>query len=59
MTKVLPRLKHHVRTANGISTEKHRGKNGVLGGTGQGNVFLGTACRDASCIVLKTLKIRI
>ena len=28
----------------------------MLGGTGQGNVFSGVACRDASCLIFKQLE---
>ena len=41
--KVLPRLKNHVGTSNGVSKENHGGKNDVLGRIGQGNVFSGAA----------------
>ena len=55
-TKELHRLKHHKRTANGVSKEKHGGKNDALGGIRQGKVFSGVACRDVLCIVFRRLE---
>ena len=40
VSKVLPRLEHHVGTVNGVSKDKHGGKKDTSCGTGQGNVFL-------------------
>ena len=53
LTKVLPRLEHHVGIVNGFSKEKCGGKNDLLGVTGQGNMFLGAACRDVSFIIFR------
>ena len=53
---MLPRLEHHVGTINGVSKEKHGGEKDMLGGTGQGNVFSGVACRDVSCLMFKQLE---
>ena len=39
LKKMLPRFEHHLGTANGVNTDKHRGKNELLGGIGQGNMF--------------------
>ena len=52
-TKVLPRLEHHVGIVNGVIKEKYGGKNDLLGVTGQGNIFLGAACRDVSFIIFR------
>ena len=38
ITNVLPRLENCAGTVNGVSKEKHRGRNNVLGGTGKGNI---------------------
>ena len=56
LTKMLPRFKHHAGTVNGFVSEKYGGANESLGKIGQGNIFSGVACRDASCIVLKNWK---
>ena len=56
VTKVLPRVEHHVGTVNGVSKEKYGGEKYLLGGTGQGNVFSGVTWRDLSCVIFKQLE---
>ena len=58
MSKVLPRLEHYIGTVNDVSKDKYGGEKDMLGGTGQGNVFSGVACRDVSCLIFKQLKKR-
>ena len=41
MTKTIPRWKHHMSTAFGISEEYCGGEQNVMAGTGQGNKFSG------------------
>ena len=48
---MLPRFKNNEGTVNGVSFDKNRGKNDLLGGTGKGNMFLGIACIDFSCVI--------
>ena len=45
VTKVLPQCEIFLWTAYGVSKYCYRGINELLGGTGQGNVFSGSACR--------------
>ena len=40
VAKVLPRFEHHVGSVNGVRKDKHGGEKGMLGGTGQGKMFL-------------------
>ena len=54
--KVLPRHGHHAGSSHGVNAESCGGEHALLGGTGQGNVFSGSACRDASCIMFKELE---
>ena len=54
--KVLPKCNHCIGTAHGISSNYHGGVTEDLGGTGQGNVFSGNACRDVSCLIFKELE---
>ena len=49
----MSRFEHHVGTVNGFSKEKHGGVKELLGGTGQGNIFSGVACRDELCAMFK------
>ena len=56
ITKEFPRWKHFVGTTHDMSKESHGGMNALVGRTGQGNVFLGNACRDVSCFVLKQIE---
>ena len=55
LTKLLPRLEHHVGAFNGISADEHGSKNNLLGGIGQGDIFSGVVCRDVSCIIFRKL----
>ena len=43
-------------TANGVSIDNHGGKNELLGGTGQGNIFSDVVCRDIPCIIFRRLE---
>ena len=38
LTKVFPKLDHHVGAVNRVSKEKYGGSKGLLGGTGQGSI---------------------
>ena len=53
--KSFPRLEYHTGTGNGVSAEKHGGKNDTLGATEQGNIFSGVSCRDVSYVMLRIL----
>ena len=56
LTKLMPRWKHYVSTAHGISEEYHGGNECELAGTGQVNKFSGDVCRDTSCMIIKVLE---
>ena len=56
ITKILPRMEHHVGVGHGLSERWRRGKQNKFGGAGQGNAFSGSVCRDASCEIFKELK---
>ena len=58
LTNLIPRWKHYVSTAYGISSEYYGGSEKELAGTGQGNKFSGDLCRDTSSIILKVLENR-
>ena len=54
----MPRWKHYVSTAFGISEEYYGGEENTLVGTGQGNKFSGDVCRDTSYLIIKVLEKR-
>ena len=54
LMKLIPRWKHYISTAYGISD--YGRKECELAGTGQGNKFLGDLCRDMSCMIIKVLE---
>ena len=53
---MLPRLEHHFGIVNGVSKENYGGNNDLLGGSGQGNMFSGSDCRDSSCFASRKLE---
>ena len=56
ITKLIPRWKHYVSTAYGISDQYYGGNEKKMAGTGQGNKFSGDLCRDTSCIIIIVLE---
>ena len=56
--KVIPKCKHYVSTAHGVSNNYHGGHGEIMGGTGQGNVFYGNVCRDALSLTFKEIEKR-
>jgi len=56
LTNLIPRWKHYVSTAHGISKRYYGGSENELAGTGQGNKFSGDLCRDTSCMIIKVLE---
>ena len=56
LTKLMPRWKHYVSTAHGVSKECYGGNENELAGTGQRNKFSGDVCRDTSCMIIKVLE---
>ena len=45
---MLPHSKNFIRTTHGSSKDSFGGMNESLEGTGQGNIFSGSVCRDVS-----------
>jgi len=58
ITKIIPRWKHHICTAFGISESYYGGIDQEMAGTGQGNKFSGDVCRDTSCLIIRQLEKR-
>jgi len=56
ITKIIPRWKHHICTAFGISESYYGGIDHEMAGTGQGNKFSGDVCRDTSCLIIRQLE---
>lgn len=55
-SKLIPRFTHYLCASFGISSITYGGDHDLLGGTGQGNVLSGNACRDQSCIIFKNME---
>ena len=53
--KVLLIMKHHMCIVYGISQTSHRGIEDGMAGIGQGNISLGTICRDKSYFIIQDI----
>ena len=49
-------MQEFLGTAQGLSRDYYGGIHKLLRGTGKGNVFLGSMCRDVLCFAFKEMK---
>ena len=55
-TKIMPKFKRCASAGHGVSKSCHGGNEEAMAGTGQGNKFSGGVCRDASCLMTRSVE---